>query len=112
MRADFAQFYGLNIDDVWSGSVEPGHALILSEQLKLIPESRVRAEWLGSMTYLGWTPLTYVLANLWDLVQSALYSMAGKKMPSDSAYPRPTAPVKVEPVAISDFSVDAFMRQL
>lgn len=96
---------------MWSGSLDPGHALILAEQLKLIPDSRTRASWLGNIEYIGWSPLTYVLANLWDLVQSAVYSFAGKKMPANARYPRPEPP-KQEVSSIAEFNIEAFMRQL
>jgi hypothetical protein len=112
LRADFAQFYGLNIDDVWSGSLEPGHACSLAEQLKLIPDSRVRALWLGTIEYVGWSPLATIMANLFDLLTSFAYSFGGKAAPKNAFYPRPVVPAEVKPVAISDFSVDAFMRQL
>lgn len=96
---------------MWSGELSPGHALVLAEQLKLIPDSRVRAEWLGNIEYIGWSPLTYVLANLWDLVQSGLYSFAGKKLPATARYPRPEPP-KEEATNIAEFNIEAFMRQL
>jgi hypothetical protein len=111
LRADFQQLYGLNVDDVWTGALDPGHALALAEQLKLDPNSRVRAIWLGTVEYVGWGPMQHALANLYDLIASGFYSIGGKKLPSKARYPRPTPPPQ-EASSIKDFNVELFMRRL
>jgi hypothetical protein len=111
LTADFRQFYGLNIDDAWAGSLDPAHAAVLAEQLKLIPDSRVRAEWLGSIEFMGWGPMQHTLANLYDLVVSVAYSMSGKRAPDKARYPRPAPPVP-KPTSIADFNTESFMRQI
>jgi hypothetical protein len=112
LRADFAQFYGLNIDDVWAGHIDPAHAVALAEQLKLLPDSRVRSLWLGTIEYLGWSPLMYAIANLYDLVHSVVYSLAGKRIPDKARYPRPVAPEPEMAASIGEFNIEAFMRRL
>lgn len=96
---------------MWSGSLDPGHALALAEQLKLLPDSRVRADWLGTVEYIGWGPFQYAIANLYDLLATIAYGIGGKKLPDKARYPRPTPPVQ-KVTTISDFNIEQFMRTL
>jgi len=87
--------------------------LILTEHLKLVPDSRVRALTLGGIQFLGWDTAMYAQANLYDLIASLAAGLGGKKLKSSSRYPRPTEQSEqtVAPT-IAAFNVAEFMNRL
>lgn len=64
MRADLAQFFQLNIDDVWAGRVPVRHVLGLINHLTLMSNSRIYALEQGDIEWMGWDTNTSVLASL------------------------------------------------
>ena len=81
LRADLAQFYGLNVDDVWTGDLSVRHVIVLTEHLMLNPHSRVYAIRGGSPELQGWDAATVVAVRTHNLIVSLLQGLSGKKDP-------------------------------
>jgi hypothetical protein len=115
IEADFRQFYGVRLTDLWRGLLPPREALVLVEQLAFEPRSRYRAAALGSTDFLGWDRTTALTADLFDALQANTVVTArvgGGKAKQPSTYPRPTV-APAEPVVrqitsedIDDFPID------
>lgn len=98
---------------MWAGSLDPAHALVLAEQLKHVPDSRVRAKAAGSTALIGWGVNESISADIADLILAGIYANAGKRVPSSARYPRPEiVSQEEEKMTIADFSPDAFLRKL
>lgn len=87
---------------------------MLAEQLKLIPDSRIRALWVGGIEFLGWDTAQYTRANLYDLIAALAAGLGGKQLPDSSRYPRPkVAPAQaVDMPSIAEFDISAFMARI
>lgn len=97
---------------MWAGSLDPAHAVVLVEQLRYVPESRLRAAAIGSEDFIGWGPTQFISADIADLIQASIFSQAGKRMPNSARYPRPQVVIESDPMTIADFNPDLFMGQL
>lgn len=93
MFADFREFYGLRVTDVFKfdGSLPVGEAAILTRQLPLT--SRTMAALQGGKEYLGWDMNTHLLAALVDSVGVSNYMFAKvnskKRVKAPVPVPRP-----------------------
>lgn len=129
MTADLAQFYNVNLDDVWAGRVSAGWVLKLASQLVLNPNARVRMiELDGSPLDLGWDASTERIADVFDLFSISIAARGGKGAADDAPVmprvgrrgkPRELGEVPSSPVAdegelfapsIADFNVGAWMQ--
>ncbi|GAA2577291.1 hypothetical protein [Microbacterium binotii] len=72
LRADLAEFYHLNIDDVWDGHLDPAHVIVLTAQLQLNPRSRVFAIRGGAPEMQGWDAATVIAARTHNLILSLI----------------------------------------
>lgn len=68
MRADLAQFFNINIDDVWAGTVPAHHVNALIAHLMLIPHSRVYAIENGDLAHMGWDIAASIAASTHNLI--------------------------------------------
>lgn len=122
IRADFQQFYALDIVDVWRGTLTKRRALQLLEGLAQEPRSRYRAAALGEdYAFHEWDRTTQVLADVYDAVQNLTYVTAkvqGAKPKQPETYPRPKLPElrpdelvmpPVEELTIDNFPIHAVM---
>lgn len=110
--ADFQQFYGINLEDLWTGGLSPRRALILSGHLLDIPDSRYAAIDRGGRQFLGWGTDRYLAAENHDLLV-LLANMWGAKFGQEQVWPRPKATVKEKPVGtIAEFRKNEFMGWL
>lgn len=93
MFADFREYYGLRITDVYrfDGSLPLWEAAILARQLPLT--SRTVAAVQGGKEYLGWDVNTHLMAALVDSVQISNYMFAKanskKRVKEPIPVPRP-----------------------
>jgi hypothetical protein len=105
IRRDFQQFYGLDIDDVWKGTLEVRRTIELLEGLAYEPRSQYRVEALGDPAHMGLDRTTMVLMDLVDAVQAGTYANAkvqGAKPQKPTPYPRPGAPGSDVPTPAPD----------
>ena len=111
MRADLAQFYQINLDDVWAGTVPARHVNRLIENLVLNPQSRVYAIRQGSMEWLGWDATTSAVVRLHNLV-AVLISAFGKDIDlSELWMDAPDGAPEAEQFAtIAEFNEAAFIK--
>lgn len=97
IRADFRQFYnGLDLADIWRGTLSVSYALLLLEGLAYVPESRYRAAALGTTDFIGWDRVSSLLADILDALQANTVVTAktgGGKPKTPDPYKRPE-PVK------------------
>lgn len=107
LTADFQQFYGLRLSDVWDGGLAVDHALALAEQLGTIPDSRVAAHAAGSDRFMTWDATTVAVADLHDRITHLIMGAFGKKAPASMLYPRPEAQKPVG--TVDDFDTAAFL---
>jgi hypothetical protein len=91
LRADLAQYYQLNIDDVWAGRVSAWHVIVLTEQLVLNPASRVRALREGTPAVQGWDKNTDVLARTHNLIAGLIAGLSTGVNLDDILITYPTA---------------------
>lgn len=110
LQADFRQFYGLRLADVFQGALAPWEALALAEQLASEPLSRYRAAALGDPMFLGHGRTESILSDLADLIlDNSLVTVkaAGGKARRPDRYERPDAskPQQVEVMDIDDFPI-------
>lgn len=84
----------------------------LVEGLMDVPESRLRAKYLGD-GFLGWTPVADAVARLEDAVRGIGVALGRKKWSEKYAAYRPQQNAVVEKPAatIADFDVDRVMTQ-
>ena len=93
MFADFREYYGLRVTDVFKfdGSLPIGEAAILARNLP--QSSRTVAAVAGGKEYLGWDMNTHLLAALVDSVQVSNYMFAKvnskKRVKAPVPVPRP-----------------------
>lgn len=106
-----AQFYHLNIDDVWAGTLPAHHVVILTEHLMLNPHSRVFAIRGGSMELQGWDQATVVAVRTHNLIMSLLQGLAGKHDPEAFIDYPGVKPEEKQPATIAELYgvVDGFM---
>lgn len=129
IRRDFQQFYGLDIADVWRGTLTVARAVELLEGLAFEPHSQYRAEALGGSQHNGMDRSTFVLMDLFDAVQAGTFVNAkvqGAKPKKPEPYPRsgvagdnvPTPPAEGrlagqplqptdQPITIENFPIEA-----
>lgn len=111
LEADFRQFYGLRLADVFRGLLSPRDAIVLAGQLGTIPYSRFRARALGVDGLMGWSRTEDLLADAIDAIQSAAVGIArsnGAKAKAPDPYPRPHMTREEELVdvpSIDDFPI-------
>lgn len=114
MRADLAQFYSLNIDDVWTGELAVAHVIALTEHLVLNPMSRVFAIRGGAPELQGWDAATVVAARTHNLLAGLVAGFAGDKFPLDDIlieYPGRKAEAEEAVVpTIAEFSAAMFTK--
>lgn len=111
--ADFRQFYGLRLADVWTGALGIREVILLSGQLLSIPDSRYLAELEGGPQFSGWDHDRALLADIRDLLLAIASGLSGSKLTDQELYPRPQQDVEpLEPATIAEFDVSAFMQQL
>jgi hypothetical protein len=112
--ADFQQFYGLDLSELWTGGLSARRVLILSEHLKDIPDSRYRAATLGGPQFLGWDDDRYLAADTRDFMLAILTSLGGQKLTAEDLYPRPerAEDMPQEAATIAEFNPGAFIRWL
>lgn len=120
IRADFQQFYnGLDIADVWRGTLHKRRALELLEGLAHEPHSRYRAEALGEgYEFHEWDRHAQMLADIFDALQSLTYvtvKVQGGKPKQPAEYPRPQmadlGPEDVVMPPIEELTIDNFPIQ-
>lgn len=93
MFADFREYYGLRLTDVFrfDGSLSVGEAAILTRQLP--HTSRTMSAVQGGAEYLGWDVQTHLLAALVDSVNVSNYMFAKvnskKRVKAPAPVPRP-----------------------
>jgi len=104
----------VNLEGLWTGEVSVRRALILSEQLTLIPASRYRAARLGDPRFMGWTEDTSILASVSDTLLGITGALGGSKVTAADMWERPkkVEPEKPEVGTIAEFNPDTFMRWL
>lgn len=107
-----AQFYNLNIDDVWAGTLSAHHVGVLAQHLVRNPHSRVFAKRAGSPDLQGWDQATIVAVRTHNLIASLLQGLSGKHDPEVFIdYPGVT-PEEKQPATIAELYgvVDRFMQ--
>lgn len=111
LTADFQQFYGLAIDDMWGGVLPPHRVLTLIQGLYTEVESRFRAAVLRDHPpkpsneppgWKGWTPEASALTALTNL-KIAEMSKNGKPRKSDLLRTPGEAVKRHAPKTVSDF---------
>lgn len=113
IRADFQQFYQLDIADVWRGTLKASRALELIDGLAHVPQSRYRAEALGDESFHGWDRATELLASIFDALQTntvVTAKAAGGKPKSPDDYPRPVVLTQsdIEMPPLEELTIDNF----
>jgi hypothetical protein len=114
---DFQHMLGIDLGDLWRGTLTARRALVLSGQLLEDPLSHFRAEHRGDMAFLGWDEETYLLADTRDLLLSIAAGLGGEKITADDFWPRPTRTVVTDGVdpevgTIAEFDTGGFMRMI
>lgn len=85
-------------------------ALVLVEQLRVVPDSRYAAACAGGPQFLGWSERQQILASIRDILLGIGSGLGGSSITEADMWPRPE---KDEPVgSIADFNVNDFMRRL
>lgn len=83
--ADFQQFYGLQLEDLWTGDIAPARVLVRIQGLHTEPYSRFRSAWYtdhppklgdGAPPWLGFTQEAGLLTALLNFT---MQKAAGKK---------------------------------
>lgn len=112
--ADFREFYGINLSDVWRGMLSVREVFILSEQLETKPESRYRAALLGGPQFIGWGTDRYLTADVRDMLLALLAGYGKQALTEDDWWPRPTDSRRnqksTEVGTLADFDEAAFLR--
>jgi hypothetical protein len=106
LRADFQQFYGLDLADAWRGRLTATRVLDLAEQLHAVPDSRYRAAAAGDPSFVGWNQAAAVAADQYEMSQL----VAGVKREHVLEYPRPSVKAK-KPKSFDDFDIFAAVQQ-
>lgn len=112
---DFQHLLGIDLGDLWRGTLSVRRALVLSGQLLDDHRSQYRAAKRGGPEFLGWSEDTYLLASIRDEILTLLAALGGEKVTAEDMWPRPTRAVvtdDVDPVVgtIADFDTGGFMR--
>jgi hypothetical protein len=84
LEADFQRVYGIDLLDLYRGTLSPRKAMALA--VNLPPGSAV---WQADLHDNAWTPDQYVLADIADLTAGANWQRAGGKGTQPKPYPRP-----------------------
>lgn len=112
-----AQFYHLNIDDVWTGRLSVRHVLYLANHLVLNPHSRVFAIRGGSPELQGWDAATVVAVRTHNVIVSLIQGLAGKSNPDmfiDWPGAKQAEEAAVQPRTIAELlsgALDNFMKE-
>lgn len=69
LRADLQRYYGLDLADIWRGTLAPRRVWNLSEHLP--EDAALAASLAGGPEHRGWTLQTYLLAHLLNSVRFA-----------------------------------------
>lgn len=99
--ADLLRFYGVDIHDIFDGSLTPRHALALVEHLPI--ESATATAIRGGAEFYGWDRHAYMIADLIDAVLHLhnvtvkANSKNPKRVPEPDPYPRPKEKAQREP---------------
>ncbi|MFI9076065.1 hypothetical protein ACIGW8_06105 [Streptomyces sioyaensis] len=93
LRADLQRFYGLDLADVWRGTLTPRRAWQLTEHLP--PDSALAALLAGGPEHRGWTVQAHLLAQLLNAVR---YADANNVRVSGGRLKREPVPVNVPQV--------------
>lgn len=97
IEADLQREYGLDLLDVFRGTLSPAKVMRLLGQLD--ERSALFASLAGNPEFRGWTPETRILADVWDLL--ARVNTGEKRKPP--SYPRPTnKPKHVKKLTVAD----------
>lgn len=114
LMADFQQFYGLDLADLWRGTLSARRALILVGHLDDIVESRYRALKRGGLEHLGWGIDRHIAADTRDMLLAIGAGLGGEKTTAADMWPRPQseADAPVEVGTIADFDEVGFMRMI
>ena len=109
MRADLAQRYHLNIDDVWAGRVSAYHVIVLIGQLAADPHTRMYALAGGNPELQGWDANTVLAARTHNLIAGIVAGLGGKRIKLDDLLIDFPAPARAdeaeeaEPKTLADF---------
>lgn len=114
---DFQHLLGIDLGDLWRGTLSPRRALVLSGRLLEDPNSQFRALHRGDIAFLGWDEETYILASTRDLILSIAAGLGGEKLTEQDFWPRPVRAVVTDDVdpevgTIADFDTGGFMRMI
>lgn len=115
LMADFQQFYGVNLQDLWTGQLSTRRALILLRGLHDIDDSRYKAELRGGPQFIGWGEDRYIAAELHDWTILLAAAWIGKGASVDDFWKRPKRieqPKPDEVGTIAEFSVPGFFNWL
>ncbi len=114
LTADFQQFYGLDIEGMWSGVLTPGRVLLLIQGLLSEVHSRLRGSYLrdnppvagnGIPSWKDWTFESSALAMLANLKIAEL-SKNGKPKKSDLLRTPGESVKRRAPKTVADFGRD------
>lgn len=115
LLADFQQFYGLNLQDLWTGQLSTRRAVLLLGRLLDIDDSRYRAALRGGPQFIGWGPDRYIAAATHDWMLILASAWLDQNASIDDFWKRPQRTVAAtadEVGTISDFSVPGFFGWL
>lgn len=95
VEGDLLDLYGVDVLDVFRGSLSPRRALAFVERAVRDPRSHLRAALLGDERWIGWTHTDDALADLVDTNVATFTVLAralGAKPPQPTPFTRPKIP--------------------
>src|SRR5690606_33790985 len=110
LRSDLAQFYGLNIDDVWNGTLSVRHVLWLAENLVLNPHSRAFAIRGGSPELQGWDAATVIAARTHNHIVALIQGLSGSHDPDMYIDYPGSKPEEKQPATLAELTVAGFTQ--
>lgn len=99
VEGDLHDLYGIDVSDVFRGSLSPRRALVFVERALNDPRSHLRAAVLGDPRWIGWTHTDDALADLVDLSTGTFTLIArvlGANPPEPVSFARPKAPPRAD----------------
>lgn len=93
VEGDLWDLYGIDVLEVFTGSLSPRRALLFAERAVNDPRSHLRAELMGGLEFVRWTADTYALTQMADEISALVVlvhkALGGKNTPSVVPFPRP-----------------------
>ncbi|MEU7200264.1 hypothetical protein [Streptomyces sp. NPDC045470] len=105
LRADLQRFYGLDLADIWRGTLTPRRVWTLTEHLP--DDSALTASLAGGPQHRGWSLQTHLLAHLVNAVRVADVNnvrVSGGRIRDPEPVKPPAAQVGTTPRPVLDLS--------